>query len=286
MRNWIIPLIATMPFAVACSASFPVPTQRMADAEAAERSAREVGADTQPTARLEVKLADEQIARPRPSSPAGTPAGRLRAHARPGRRGARPGPRPRAERQQRSAEGHRAVARDRRRQHPGSTPVKTSYTLGALLAFAGASGCTTAVAPPELVTARTVYDSRRPRASRAGQPHGPAHRQGVTRRGGASLRARRRHPGHPGPRLHGGPPVGDRRGPRPRHAGHVAEGADRRPDARDDGHPGPDVRRGAGPRPPGAGAAGRQARQRGRAAAVPPSSARRRRPRISPASAR
>ncbi len=45
-----------------CAASFPPPTQRMADAESAERSAREVGADTDPAARLEVKLADEQIA--------------------------------------------------------------------------------------------------------------------------------------------------------------------------------------------------------------------------------
>jgi hypothetical protein len=43
-------------------ASFPPPTQRMADAESAARSAREVGADAQPAARLQVKLADEQIA--------------------------------------------------------------------------------------------------------------------------------------------------------------------------------------------------------------------------------
>jgi hypothetical protein len=62
MRNWILPLIATTPFVWACTASFPAPTQRMADAESAERSAREVGADSQPVARLEVKLADEQIA--------------------------------------------------------------------------------------------------------------------------------------------------------------------------------------------------------------------------------
>jgi hypothetical protein len=34
----------------------------MADAESASRSAREVGADANPAARLEVKLADEQIA--------------------------------------------------------------------------------------------------------------------------------------------------------------------------------------------------------------------------------
>jgi hypothetical protein len=34
----------------------------MADAESASRSAREVGADSQPAAKLQVKLADEQIA--------------------------------------------------------------------------------------------------------------------------------------------------------------------------------------------------------------------------------
>jgi hypothetical protein len=42
--------------------------------------------------------------------------------------------------------------------------LKTIRTLGILLTFAGAAGCTTAVAPPELANARTVYD----RAS-----HGP-----------------------------------------------------------------------------------------------------------------
>jgi outer membrane protein OmpA-like peptidoglycan-associated protein len=36
--------------------------------------------------------------------------------------------------------------------------LKTIHTLGALLVFAGTSGCTAALAPPELVTARTVYD--------------------------------------------------------------------------------------------------------------------------------
>jgi len=46
---------------VAC-ASFPVPTQRMADAESAHRSAIEVGASTQPAAQLHVKLAEEQMA--------------------------------------------------------------------------------------------------------------------------------------------------------------------------------------------------------------------------------
>lgn len=63
MRSLMIALVAVAPFAAACGASFPAPTQRLADAEAAERSAREVGADAQPTAKLEVKLAQEQIAK-------------------------------------------------------------------------------------------------------------------------------------------------------------------------------------------------------------------------------
>lgn len=39
----------------------PVPTQRMADAESAERSARELGANNEPSAQLSLKLAQEQI---------------------------------------------------------------------------------------------------------------------------------------------------------------------------------------------------------------------------------
>jgi hypothetical protein len=53
-------LIAT-PLAWGCSKSWPEPQQPMADAEAASRSAREVGADAQPAAKLKVTLADEQI---------------------------------------------------------------------------------------------------------------------------------------------------------------------------------------------------------------------------------
>jgi UTP:GlnB (protein PII) uridylyltransferase len=44
-----------------CGASFPVPTQRMADAESAHRSALELGAANQPAAQLHVKLAEEQM---------------------------------------------------------------------------------------------------------------------------------------------------------------------------------------------------------------------------------
>jgi hypothetical protein len=62
MRSLIILLLAATPLSAGCAASFPPPTQHMADAESATRSAKEVGADAQPAARLEVKLADEQIA--------------------------------------------------------------------------------------------------------------------------------------------------------------------------------------------------------------------------------
>jgi hypothetical protein len=56
-------LLAAAPLAVACGSSIPEPKQPMADAVAATRSAREVGADSQPAAKLHVKLADEQIAK-------------------------------------------------------------------------------------------------------------------------------------------------------------------------------------------------------------------------------
>jgi Domain of unknown function (DUF4398) len=49
--------------ATACGASYPVPAQRMADAQSAHRSAQELGADKQPAAQLHLKLAEEQIAK-------------------------------------------------------------------------------------------------------------------------------------------------------------------------------------------------------------------------------
>jgi hypothetical protein len=55
---WIAAPIA---LSVACGASFPVPTQHMADAESAHRSALELGAANQPAAELHVKLAEEQM---------------------------------------------------------------------------------------------------------------------------------------------------------------------------------------------------------------------------------
>jgi hypothetical protein len=63
MHQWIVwrALVICPLVWGACGATVPPPTQRMADAESAERSAREVGADNQPDAQLSLKLAQEQI---------------------------------------------------------------------------------------------------------------------------------------------------------------------------------------------------------------------------------
>ena len=45
----------------ACGSSLPPPSDRLATAEAASRSARELGADREPKAALHLKLAQEQI---------------------------------------------------------------------------------------------------------------------------------------------------------------------------------------------------------------------------------
>jgi hypothetical protein len=63
MYQSIFLLMIASPFVWgACGATVPPPTQRMADAESAERSAREVGANDEPAAQLSLKLADQQIA--------------------------------------------------------------------------------------------------------------------------------------------------------------------------------------------------------------------------------
>jgi hypothetical protein len=63
MNQSILSIIIAAPLVWgACGASVPPPTQRMADAESAQRSAREVGANNEPSAQLSLKLADEQIA--------------------------------------------------------------------------------------------------------------------------------------------------------------------------------------------------------------------------------
>jgi hypothetical protein len=62
MHNSTLFLLVTLPVIGACGASFPPPTQRLADAQSAERSAREVGANDAPAAQLSLKLAQDQIA--------------------------------------------------------------------------------------------------------------------------------------------------------------------------------------------------------------------------------
>jgi hypothetical protein len=60
--NRSIVFLASLPaLLAACGGSFPPPTQRMADAQSAERSARELGADAEPRAQLSLKLAQDQI---------------------------------------------------------------------------------------------------------------------------------------------------------------------------------------------------------------------------------
>lgn len=56
-------LIPILPLSLlACGASYSAPVQRMADAQAAYRAAKEAGADAIPQAQLHLKLADEQFA--------------------------------------------------------------------------------------------------------------------------------------------------------------------------------------------------------------------------------
>lgn len=63
MHTSIIPLtLAASWLALGCAASLPVPTQHLAEAEAAERSAAELGAASHPDAQLHLTLAHDQLA--------------------------------------------------------------------------------------------------------------------------------------------------------------------------------------------------------------------------------
>ena len=62
MYRSIVSLAISAGLLSACGASIPPPTQRLAEAQSAERSARELGANSEPGAQLSLKLADEQIA--------------------------------------------------------------------------------------------------------------------------------------------------------------------------------------------------------------------------------
>ena len=61
MKKSFISLLGVSVLACGCASSFPVPTQKLADAESASRSARELGADKKTAAQLNLKLADEEI---------------------------------------------------------------------------------------------------------------------------------------------------------------------------------------------------------------------------------
>jgi hypothetical protein len=67
-RSSVVRLLRLLPWPVAfgiavtaCGSTLPPPSDRLASAEAASRSARELGAEKNPTAALHLKLAQEQI---------------------------------------------------------------------------------------------------------------------------------------------------------------------------------------------------------------------------------
>jgi len=61
MHMSIPKFLVLLPLLAACGASFPAPTQRLADAQSSEHSARELKAEEEPAAKLSLKLAQEQI---------------------------------------------------------------------------------------------------------------------------------------------------------------------------------------------------------------------------------
>src|SRR6188768_2831666 len=61
MQRSTLPIMFATALVASCAASFPPPTQRMADAQSAERSARELGANNQPKSKLSLTLANDQI---------------------------------------------------------------------------------------------------------------------------------------------------------------------------------------------------------------------------------
>lgn len=61
MKALIVTITATLLLALGCAGTYPPPTQQMADVEAANRSATELGAQKNPKAQLHLKLAEEQL---------------------------------------------------------------------------------------------------------------------------------------------------------------------------------------------------------------------------------
>jgi len=71
MNSILYVVMIAAPLLGACGASFPPPTQRLADAQSAERSAREVGANDAPAAQLSLKLSQDQISQAEKAMAAG-----------------------------------------------------------------------------------------------------------------------------------------------------------------------------------------------------------------------
>jgi hypothetical protein len=62
MKRSVLLLVTASTLALGCAATYAAPAQHLADAQSAERSARELGAATHPAAQLHLALAHEQIA--------------------------------------------------------------------------------------------------------------------------------------------------------------------------------------------------------------------------------
>ena len=61
MSRSMLLLVTSSALVVACGATYAAPAEHLADAQSAERSARELGAANQPKAQLHLQLAHEQI---------------------------------------------------------------------------------------------------------------------------------------------------------------------------------------------------------------------------------
>jgi hypothetical protein len=62
MKTFIFTIIIGISlYTLGCAGNYPPPTQQMADVQAANRSANELGAQNNPKAQLDLKLAEEQM---------------------------------------------------------------------------------------------------------------------------------------------------------------------------------------------------------------------------------
>ena len=62
MNTGLTPIVVASWLFVGCAGGYSIPAQQLADSEAAERSAVELGAGSEPNAQLHLQLAHEQLA--------------------------------------------------------------------------------------------------------------------------------------------------------------------------------------------------------------------------------